>query len=151
MKVQAQLYWGLGQTVGSATPGFVASVLLPHKTPLHHPVSGEPRPSKKLARASAALQVVRLLHQEGELDSSLRVRRRKRAEVPVETLVSSGTVSGEKTVSGGEAVGRRRWHLQLPPPQLSLRPGEPLVCLHILSLRLVYFKFLYTFIPKYCT
>ena len=69
---RAQLYAGLGGTL----PGFQATVLLPHKTPLHRPVRGGLRNSKRAAKAAAALEVVRLLHACGELDDNLGVIRR---------------------------------------------------------------------------
>ena len=57
-------------------PGYRATVQLPHKTPLHRPVSGAVKPSKVAARRSAAIAVVRLLHTKGELDESLKIKKK---------------------------------------------------------------------------
>ena len=50
---------------------------MPHKTPFTTPVHGKVRPRKVWAKRSAALEIVRLLHQMGELDDSLKVRKKK--------------------------------------------------------------------------
>ena len=128
--LQDLLYRGLG--LASAAPGgFVASVQLPHKTPLHDAVQGEVRGSKQQARTSAALQVVRLLHQAGELDDHLRITR---------TTRSSKWLKGEFYKSKNTASeGKRKWHQQKPPPPLSvLSGGGAPLHLHRLTLRLVW-------------
>ena len=135
MSNQAKLLEGLGLT-SYAGPQYVATAMLPHKTPLHEPVEGCSRPSKKQARASAALKVVELLHACGELDDRLRPTRSKKALAHAfEDEEDRDPVSGKKTGTGG---GRRRWHAQSPPAQLlaSLEEDSKPQYLHSLSLKL---------------
>ena len=49
---------------------YQCSLLLPIKSPLRHPVLGQPMPSKSLAKRSVALEACRQLHQLKELDDS---------------------------------------------------------------------------------
>lgn len=112
----------------------MATAMLPHKTPLHEPVEGGSRPSKKKARASAALKVVELLHACGELDDRLRPTRSKKALAhSFEDEEERDPVSGKKT---GTGLGRRRWHAQSPPAQFVAGVKEKPQYLHRLALKL---------------
>ena len=129
---QARLYAGLG--LSTSPPGFLASVLLPHKTPLHEAVQGEVRPSKKQARWSAALKVVELLHGCKELDDHLRINRAKVVK-DWEEREWDPVIRKRKRNTGG-----RRWHRQHPPLQLAAPvPGLDPTTLHLhqVCLRLV--------------
>ena len=119
----------------STIPKYVATAQLPHKTPLHNPVEGGARPTKKQARASAALKVVELLHACGELDDRLRPTRAKKVLAHAfEEEDVRDPVSGKKTGTGG---GRRRWHAQYPPAQfLPDLGGNKPQYLHKLALHL---------------
>ena len=133
MSNKALLLEGLGfSRCGGAQ--YIATAVLPHKTPLHEPVEGCSRPSKKKARASAALKVVELLHACGELDDRLRPTRSKKALAHAfEDEEERDPVSGKKT---GTGLGRRRWHVQSPPAQLLAGVKEEPQYLHKLALNL---------------
>ena len=132
MSKKALLLEGLGSRCGGAQ--YVATAVLPHKTPLHEPVEGCSRPSKKKARASAALKVVELLHACGELDDRLRPTRSKKAVAHAfEDEDERDPVSGKKTGTGS---GRRRWHAQSPPAEFLPGLEEKPQYLHKLALYL---------------
>ena len=129
---QARLYAGMGPS--PSPPGFLAEVLLPHKTPLHEAVQGEVRPSKRQARWSAALKVVELLHGCKELDDHLRIIRAKVVK-DWEEKEWDPVTRKRKNKPGG-----RRWHSQHPPLQLVASvpgPGPATLHLHQVCLRLV--------------
>ena len=133
MSNKAILLEGLGFS-RCAGPQYVATAVLPHKTPLHEPVEGCLRPSKKKARASAALKVVELLHACGELDDRLKPTRCKKALAhALEEEEERDPVSGKKT---GTGLGRRRWHAQTPPAQFLAGLEEEPQYLHRLALNL---------------
>ena len=130
---QAALMQGLGCLRQTAAAQYIATAQLPHKTPLHQPVVGSARGSKKQARASAALKVVELLHACGELDDRLRPTRAKKV-LTRDMMEEGDCVSEKKSGSGG---GRRRWHAQTPPALLTASLEDSSTrYLHRLSLKL---------------
>ena len=107
--------------------GFQATVQLPHKTPLHSPVTGKLKLRADLAKRSAALKVIELLHQKGELLEDLKVKKREVFEYDLDE--SDDEDDDVKT-------GSRKYYRQIPPRLLESRRREKLY-LHIIDMELV--------------
>ena len=74
-----QLLAGLGlRDSATCAAGYVATCLMPHKTPFTAPVSGRVRPSKKAAKRDTAKLICQELHRRAELDDRLKIRKRKK-------------------------------------------------------------------------
>jgi dsRNA-specific ribonuclease len=61
----------------SSSSGYVVTCHMPHKTPFTAPVRGPVCPGKKQAKRGTALQICGLLHQLGELDNYLKVKKKE--------------------------------------------------------------------------
>ena len=110
-------------------PGYRATVQLPHKTPLHLPVSGAVKPSKVAARRSAALAVVRLLHAKGELDETLKVKKK------VKVWEEMSEDEEEDEVTG--VPRRQKFFKQRRPPLLRGQVNSSQYFLHAVTMELV--------------
>ena len=71
---QDDLLAGLGV---SSSSGYRVTCHMPHKTPITAPVRSPICPGKKQAKREAALEICRLLHEYGELDNDLKVKKRE--------------------------------------------------------------------------
>ena len=126
---KAKLWQGLGFDV--ALDGFVATVQLPHKTPIHHPVRGKMKPRADLAKRSTALEVIRELHRCGELTEDLKVRKKEMIKYDEDYDDSDHVNENE--------LGRSsclKFYKVIQPPILTENTSGRLY-LHIIELRLV--------------
>ena len=101
MLFQLKLFSGLGLP-SSSLSGYVATVQLPHKTPLHTPTVGKVKLRKEWAKRSAALRVVEMLHKLGELEDSLKVKKK-------DVVVIDDYYEDESDDEGG-ARGNRKFY-----------------------------------------
>ena len=121
------MWAGLG--LQSHSSGYRATVQLPHKTPLHVAVVGKVKDRKEWAKRSAALEVVRQLHQRGELDDALKVKKREKEKVDEDS-------DDEDDEKNEGTRGNRKFYRQFLPPSLEIKSPSPLY-LHCVELKLV--------------
>ena len=124
---QLKLFSGLG-LASSSLSGYVATVQLPHKTPLHTPVVGKVKLRKEWAKRSAALRVVENLHKLGELDDSLKVKKK-------DVVVIDDDYEDESNDEGG-ALGNRKFYRHKLSPLFAANIDFCLY-LHIIEFKLV--------------
>ena len=122
------MFAGLGLTPPSPS-GYVAIVHLPHKTPIHRQVVGKVKVRKEWAKRSAALEVIRLLHQMGELDDALKVRKK-------EAVVTDDDCEDEDEVIMEGTRGNINFYRHHSSPLLGIEQSSPL-CLHSVQFKLV--------------
>ena len=111
------MWAGLG--LQSHSSGYRATVQLPHKTPLHVAVVGKVKDRKEWAKRSAALEVVRQLHQRGELDDALKVKKREKEKVDEDS-------DDEDDEKNEGTRGNRKFYRQFLPPSLEIKSPSPL-------------------------
>jgi len=115
-------------------PGYKAICYMPHKTPLKEPVSGGVRSSKDGAKRSCALEVVRLLHEAGELDNKLKIVRHSILEDDDDDDDDDfGETRGKKLGTRG----RRKFHLQTMPDSMKLDQSRPPFYVHKIEIKLI--------------
>ena len=110
--------------------GFTATIQLPHKTPIHFPVTGNTRSRSDLAKRSAALEVIKLLHQLGELTEDLKVKNREKVDLLDEDNDEDDLIDEE-----GRS-GARKYYKVYPPLMMTDKSNDK-VFLHIIELKLV--------------
>lgn len=113
--------------------GFRAVCYMPHKTPLKEPIAGSVRLSKDGAKRSCALEIIRLLHEAGELDSKLKIVRHSLVEEDDDDDDDFGDTRGRKLGTRK----RRKFYHQTMPQLLQLDQNCPEVYVHKIEMKLI--------------
>ena len=128
---QDRLFAGLGCSTKS---GWTWTCHMPHKTPFTAAIRGEVRPRKKAAKSCTAKLIVEILHKKGELDHSLKVKKRKfiPEEEDDEEVDEDGAYNPNGRKSGTKK--KKRFYENQYPEELH---GKEKYYLHVINIQLV--------------